>query len=365
MNAEAAALRPPGVNDTVRTEGQRPGPLPAAPIFPSRARRGVKYASMAASPPSVRSLAESLADAPYPLRQAILGSAYRLVPRRLPGLLPLLAVTFRDLPRIGRPILPDPAQALDDPDGLCSLAGAIGVEGLMEGYRRGAFVMSHIGPLKWWASRHRMVLFFDEARVEKTVRRLLRSGRFRFTIDTAFAEVMQACAAPRPGGTPLTWITPRIRSHFLAAHRAGHAHSLEVWQDDRLVGGMYGLAVGRVLFTESQFHTARDASKVGFAVLNRHLQTWGFALNDGKHATRYLTDCGMVPVTRDEFSDLTERFSEAPTAAGLWQLDPALLDDRWEPAKAVGLRAEEVLPGGSGCGVTAAELLTSKRSATW
>jgi leucyl/phenylalanyl-tRNA--protein transferase len=178
-----------------------------------------------------------------------------------------------------------------------------------------------------------MALFFDRARVEKTVRRLMRAQRFRFTIDEAFAEVMAACAAPRPGGTPLTWITPRIQALFQAAHAAGHAHSLEVWEGDRLVGGLYGLAVGRVFFTESQFHHVRDASKVGFSVLNRHLQAWGFAMNDGKHATRYLADCGMAPVTRDEFSAITEHFSEAPDDAGLWRLDPGLLDDRWEPTR--------------------------------
>lgn len=320
---------------------------------------------MAASLPSIRSLTGVLAGAPYPLRQAVLGSAYRLVPRRLPGLPPLLGVTLRDLARIGEPILPEPAEALDNPDGLCCLAGDIGVPELMEGYRRGAFVMSHIGPLKWWAPGHRMVLFFDQARIEKTTRRLLRSGRFRFTIDAAFTEVIQACAAPRPGGTPLTWITQRIQELFEAAHRAGHAHSIEVWEGDALVGGAYGLAVGRVFFTESQFHTARDASKVGFAVLNRHLQAWGFAFNDGKHPTRYLAGCGMTPVTREEFSALTERFAEAPPAAGLWTLDPRLTDDRWEPASAGGMRSEDVLPGGSCCGLSPDELLTSKRSVTW
>ena len=151
---------------------------------------------------------------PYVVRQTVLGSAYLLMPRRLSGLLPLVRVTMRDLPRIGQRLIPDVAQALDDPDGLCGLAGKIGVAELLEGYSRGMFVMSHSGPLKWWAPRHRMVLFFDQARLEKATRRLLRSARFRITFDRAFAEVMRACASPRSSGMPLTWITPRIRSLF-------------------------------------------------------------------------------------------------------------------------------------------------------
>ena len=240
-----------------------------------------------------------LPERPISLRQNILGAAYLLVPRRLPGLLPLTAVTLRDLPHIRRALLPDPQDALNDPDGLCGLAGRIAVPDLLIGYGRGMFVMSHIGPLKWWAPRHRMVLFFDQARIEKTTRRLLRTKRFRITFDRAFAEVMRACANPRAGATPLTWITPRVRALFERAHADGYAHSVEVWENDALVGGAYGLAVGDVFFTESQFHTVRDASKVGFAVLNRHLQSWGFALNDGKHPTRYLADCGMKPIIRD------------------------------------------------------------------
>jgi leucyl/phenylalanyl-tRNA--protein transferase len=310
-------------------------------------------------------LFDLLARSPYPVRQSILGAAYLAVPRRLPGLLPLVAVTLRDLPHVRRPLLPDPKAALADPDGLCGLAGRIGVRELLAGYSRGMFVMSHVGPLKWWAPRHRMVLFFDEARVEKTTRRLLRVKRFRITFDRAFAQVMRACATPRAGGTPLTWITPRIRTLFQNAHQEGHAHSVEVWEGDDLVGGIYGLAVGHVFFTESQFHAVRDASKTGFAVLNRHLQAWGFAFNDGKHPTRYLADCGMKPITRREFSTLTTSHAAASGRVGKWEVEPALLDDRWDPPSAGGVAAAELLPGRSECPFGIDELLSSHRSPTW
>jgi leucyl/phenylalanyl-tRNA---protein transferase len=225
--------------------------------------------------------------------------------------------------------------------------------------------MSFYGPLKWWAPRHRMVLFFDQARIEKGTRRLLRQGKFTITFDRAFADVMGACAEPRPGGTPLTWITPRTRAVFEEAHELGHAHSVEVWQDDALVGGIFGLAVGRVFFTESQFHSVRDASKVGFAALNRHLQAWGFAFNDGQHPTRYLADCGMRPVTREEFSAMTHYHGWLPGPVGRWSVEQALLDDKWEPAQAHGVTMEQVLPGGSACRYSAEELMTTQRSCTW
>ena len=176
---------------------------------------------------------------------------------------------------------------------------------------------------------------------------------------------MRGCAEPRSGRTPLTWITPRVQALFADAHAQGHAHSVEVWEGDALVGGAFGLAVGGCFSTESQFHTARDASKIGFAVLNRHLQAWGFAFNDGKHPTRYLADCGMMPIKRAEFSRLAAAHAKAPGRPGRWEVDPALADDGWEPAQAGGLRMAQVLPDGSKCPWSVDELLSTRRSETW
>lgn len=286
---------------------------------------------------------DRLAQAPFLVRQLLLGTVFPLTPQRLPGLLPLLGVTLRDLPRIASALLPSPEQALKQPDGLCGLAGRVTSADILAGYRRGMFVMSHIGPLKWWAPAERMVLFFDQARVEKTVRRLLRNGRFQITFDRAFSDVMSGCASPRPGCTPLTWITPRMRNLFDRLHTAGHAHSVEAWDNGQLVGGVYGLAVGRVFFTESQFHLTRDASKVAFAVLNRHLQSWGFALNDGKRWTRYLADCGMTLVPRRSFSKNVDTYCAQDGHVGAWNTDASLLDDRWEPTKVAGISMQDLL----------------------
>jgi leucyl/phenylalanyl-tRNA---protein transferase len=319
---------------------------------------------MAVTLPARRDVLHRLARLPFPVRQTLLGFAYLLTPRRLPNLLPLTAIAARDL-LCGSKRLPEASWAIKRPDGLCGLAGHLSVPALLAGYGRGLYVHSHLGPLKWWAPEHRMVLFFDQARVDKTVRRLLNHGRFRVSFDTAFADVMRACAEPRPGRTPLTWITPRIQDLFLRAHDAGHAHSIEVWQGERLVGGVYGLAVGRLFFTESLFHRVHDASKVGLAVLNRHLQSWGFILNDGKHPTAFLADCGMAPITRAEFSRLAELYRHSRHKHGCWQIDPALLAGDWKPGEAGGVCMQDLLPNGSACKWTAAQLIGDRRSNSW
>lgn len=306
-----------------------------------------------------------LAATPFPVRQYILGIAYLMVGRRRSSILPLFSKSLPDLINLKRPLVPNPVNATANPDGFCGLTGAIDVAELLQGYCRGMFVLNHIGPLKWWAPKHRMVLFFENARVEKSARRLLRNKRFTITFDKAFEAVVVACAKPRPGGTPLTWITPRITSLFSKAHKQGHAHSVEVWENGSLVGGAFGLAIGKVFFTESQFHTARDASKVGFAVLNRHLQAWGFVLNDGKHPTRYLSDCGMLPTTRSHFQALTERLASSTGSQSTWQIDQTLLDDSWEPTKSNPHSMADLLPNGTGCTLSIDALLTTHRSPTW
>lgn len=320
---------------------------------------------MAMALPDKSRIFKGLAKLPFPVRQGLLGVLYMMVPRRRATLGPLLKVALRDLPRSGRPLLPDPSTALALPDGLCGLAGRLDVPTLMEGYARGMFVHSHVGPLKWWAPEHRMVLFFEKLKIEKRARHHLRDRDFRISFDTAFADVMRACAAPRAGHTPLTWITPRLQRLFNAAHEAGHAHSVEIWRGEELVGGAYGLAVGKVFFVESQFFTVDNASKVAVAVLYRHLQYWGFAFNDSKHATRFLSDAGMIPILRDEFNALLAQHARLPGKAGRWQAEPNLLNGDWKPADAKGMRMQDLLPNGTACRFSAADLVGEHRSNTW
>jgi leucyl/phenylalanyl-tRNA--protein transferase len=162
---------------------------------------------------------------------------------------------------------------------------------------------------------------------------------------------------------PLTWITPRTKQLFNDAHAAGYGHSVEIWDGENLVGGVFGLAIGRVFFTESQFHTARDASKLAFSVLNRHLQHWGFVANDGKHVTRYLADCGMIAISRRRFSELTTKYCAAVRPNHQWKIEQSLLGDDCDSVD--GMSMQDLLPAGPDCNFTVEQLLSTKRSPTW
>ncbi len=216
------------------------------------------------------------------------------------------------------------------PKGLSGIATNVSPTDILEGYASGFFLFSHLGPQKWWAPEQRMVLFFDETHLEKNTRRLLRNGRFKVTIDIVFSDIVDGCAAPRTGRPPLTWITPRMKRLFQTLHEQGHAHSVEVWnQKGELVGGLYGLAVGNVFFTESQFHRERDTSKVAFAVLNAHLSHWGFVMNDGKHHTSYLAANGFRLISREDFNRITREFAQSPRNPERWFTDCKIDMDKW------------------------------------
>lgn len=261
------------------------------------------------------------------LRRIVLGIAWALKPPRTLGVPAVLYTLARHYLGLGlKPgELPDPERALRCPDGLAGVCTDLGVEMLLAAYARGLFPFGHVGPMKWWAPSARMVLVPSEMHIEKTLRRKLRQRRFRVTFDEDFLGVVRGCAAPRSGRPHLTWLRPDVMRAHLALFAAGHAHSVEVWEaDGRLAGGVYGVAVGRVFFTESQFARMRDASKVGFAVLNRHLQTWGFVLNDGKYETAHLRQLGFRLMPRRDFNAALADACAGPGRPGRWQVDAAL-----------------------------------------
>ena len=266
-------------------------------------------------------------------RRVALGLAYALKPPRLSGFPALAAFTAGKL-LTGDRALPFAQDALRNPDGLCGIAGRLDPETLVEGYRRGLHVHSHVGPIKWWAPRERMVLFLPELHIAKSLRRVIRNGGYRVTFDRAFVDVMEACRRPRAGKVPLTWITPRIMTAFEAAHRAGYAHSFEVWNAaDDLVGGGFGLAFGRVFSTESQFSLESNTSKIGFTVLNWHLARWGFLLNDGKHFTRTIDSMNFRPIPRAEYTAICARAGRAEDRPGPWTSETDLATvAAWNPA---------------------------------
>lgn len=209
-------------------------------------------------------------------------------------------------------------RALHEPNGLLAAGGDLSAERLIAAYRHGCFPWFSEGqPILWWSPDPRTVLLPDEFHLSRSLAKLLRQQRFRITFDQDFAAVIAGCAEPREHADG-TWITESMRSAYLELHRRGLAHSVEVWQDDTLVGGLYGLAMGQLFFGESMFSRTDNASKVGFATLVEKLREWGFVLIDCQMPTRHLHSFGARPITRQAFADYLKRYLNQPCAAD-WQ----------------------------------------------
>lgn len=197
---------------------------------------------------------------------------------------------------------PPLARALREPNGLLAVGGDLSPERLLSAYRHGCFPWFQEGqPILWWSPDPRMVLFPNELHVSRSLRKTLRQERFTVTFDRNFAAVIRACAEPRAYADG-TWITPAMQTSYQELHRRGIAHSVEVWEHDRLVGGLYGLAIGRLFFGESMFSRATDASKIGFVTLVERLRDCGFTLIDCQMHTQHLASFGAREIPRSEFA---------------------------------------------------------------
>ena len=203
---------------------------------------------------------------------------------------------------------PDPAFALDEPNGLLAAGGDLGPERLLCAYRRGIFPWFSKGqPILWWSPDPRAVLWPEALHVSRTLRRTQRRATFTISTDTAFDRVVRECAAPREGRED-TWITRAMATAYGRLHRAGHAHSIECWRGAELAGGLYGVAVGRAFFGESMFSRAADASKIALA----HLCTLGFGLVDCQIPNPHLSRLGAVEMSRRRFLALLDELCAAP-----------------------------------------------------
>jgi leucyl/phenylalanyl-tRNA--protein transferase len=209
--------------------------------------------------------------------------------------------------------------------GLCGIVQSPSPQTILEGYKHGLFTFAHYGPLKWLSLSERCVLFFDEFHIATNVRRILRQRRYSVTFDRDFEGVIKACAARRPGRWHLTWITPRIMRLYTDLFDAGHAHSIEVWnRNGDLVGGSFGLGIGRVFFGESQFTRESHTSKIAMAVLTWHLAKWDFAFSDGKWETGSMRDMGFRCIPREEFLTRVASEVHAPGRVGRWHVETDL-----------------------------------------
>lgn len=257
-----------------------------------------------------------------------LGTAYALTPSRIASYPHLVWHTLADITRGGTRV-PDPMRTQPIPDTLGGVCRDISPANVLAAARLGFFPWCHCGPLKWWTSKQRMVLFFGEHHIAKRLRRDMKKAAYRVTFDQAFDEVVTACAGHRSYNKhALTWITPQIMRLYAELFDQGHAHSFEVWDTDgKLVGGGYGLSVGRVFVTESQFSHAPNTSKMGFAVLNYHLAKWGYVLNDGKNYTPTIDAMGFRLIPRSEYEAILKdnaAVGDVGGKVGRWQAEADL-----------------------------------------
>jgi leucyl/phenylalanyl-tRNA--protein transferase len=223
------------------------------------------------------------------------------------------------IPWLGREIaFPALESALGEPNGLLAAGGDLSPRRLIAAYRRGIFPWFSEGdPILWWSPDPRMVLVPAELKVSRSLSKTLRNKPYEVRFDTAFDDVVRACAAPREG-EPGTWITAEMRAAYNRLHRLGHAHSVETWIEDRLAGGLYGVAIGAMFYGESMFSRTRDASKIALAHLARRLHAAGFGLIDCQMRTDHLASLGAREIPRERFQRLVGELVDYAGRPGSW-----------------------------------------------
>jgi len=206
-------------------------------------------------------------------------------------------------------------------DGLLAVGGDLSTRRLILAYRQGIFPWYNPGePILWWSPDPRLILEPSNLHVSRRLGRIIRQERLQVTLDRAFKEVIRACSETRMKKGEGTWLTPEMIEAYTELHCLGKAHSIETWQGDRLVGGLYGIAIGRVFFGESMFTKASDASKVAFVNLVRQLSEWDFAMIDCQVTTWHLLRFGAKEIPRSSFLERLKKLIDFPSKAptGKW-----------------------------------------------
>lgn len=221
---------------------------------------------------------------------------------------------------------PPVSRALREPNGLLAAGADLSVTRLTEAYRRGIFPWYGAGqPLLWWSPNPRMVLFPPELRLSRSLRKRLRRRDYVIRCDSAFDAVVRGCAAPRAGQSG-TWITEEMIAAYGALHCQGLAHSVETWIDGELVGGLYGIALGRMFYGESMFARTTDASKIALAHLVKQLARWNFGMIDCQMQTGHLASFGAREIPRAEFTRSLRELVNYPQSPAVWRFDNDLFD---------------------------------------
>lgn len=222
----------------------------------------------------------------------------------------------------GQPF-PSTALALEQPNGLLAAGGDLSASRLLEAYRLGIFPWFSVGdPILWWSPNPRMVLFPNEFKISHSLGKVLNNSDYEVRIDTAFEQVMRACAAAR-NGQHGTWILEEMILAYCQLHRAGHAHSIETWVDGVLVGGLYGMALGRMFYGESMFSHRPNTSKIALAHLAKQSERWNIGMIDCQMHTPHLASLGAREIPREQFIRKLQELINYPPI-NHWQFDPHL-----------------------------------------
>jgi leucyl/phenylalanyl-tRNA--protein transferase len=210
--------------------------------------------------------------------------------------------------------------ALAEPNGLLAAGSELSPARLLDAYRRGIFPWYEEGqPVLWWSPDPRMVLMVDAFRLRRSLAKVVRNGGFEVRVDSAFPEVMRCCAEVRRAGQDGTWITADVIAAYCGLHARGNAHSVEAWRNGRLVGGLYGVSIGRMFFGESMFALERDASKVALAHLVALLRARGCPMIDCQQQTSHLASFGARPIPRQEFAERIAGLVDSPAPQRSWE----------------------------------------------
>ena len=215
---------------------------------------------------------------------------------------------------------PDAEQSLIEPNGLLAAGGCLSAPRLINAYKHGIFPWYNPEePILWWSPNPRAILFPEHVYLSKRLAKTLRKQLFEVTFNHAFSDVIENCAAPRGDDTG-TWISEDMKRAYINLHKQGVAHSVEAWFNGKLVGGLYGLAIGRVFFGESMFQHKTDASKVAFITLTRWLQKWHYQLIDCQIYSDHLASLGAGEIERKTFISHLQNYCYKPASCDAWKV---------------------------------------------
>jgi len=214
-------------------------------------------------------------------------------------------------------------------DGLVAAGGDLSPKRLLNAYQHGLFPwFNKDDPILWWSPNPRMVLFTNQIKISKSLNKTLKNSSLIITFDRAFEDVMTACSQPRTeladDPNNATWIHPEMIEAYVALHQQGYAHSIECWQDDKLVGGLYGIAIGHMFFGESMFSRVRDSSKIALVTLCQQLSRWGFEMIDCQVYSEHLASLGAQEIEQGEFITNINELCQQEVPNAPWHLDSDL-----------------------------------------